>query len=463
VEFGKNFLHGTEDRMTGAIFAAEALLPGGWANDVRIGLDGAMIASVETGARPAPGDARVEVLVPGMPNLHSHTFQRAMSGLTERRGPSADSFWTWRDLMYRYALSLTPEEVQAVAEMAAIEMLEAGFTRLGEFHYLHHGADGRPYADPAEMSQRIIAAAEATGIHLTLLPVFYAHSNFGGAAPTDGQRRFINDVDGYGELFAGAKAGISRPLDRIGIAPHSLRAATDEEISRLLELHPDGPVHIHIAEQMREVEDCVSWSGQRPVERLLSRFDVDGRWCLIHATHLTEAERRGIVASGAVAGLCPVTEANLGDGLFPAREFLAEGGHFGIGSDSNVEISVTEELKILEYGQRLAHRLRNVLTAGEGSTGGNLLRGALRGGAQALGAPEAALSVRAPADMVALTDRSGLPSEGDRAIDRWVFGADVTVADVWVGGTHVVAEGRHRERGRIDATFARTMKRLAEG
>ncbi|MGL4279287.1 MAG: formimidoylglutamate deiminase, partial [Albidovulum sp.] len=341
--------------------------------------------------------------------------------------------------------------------------LETGFTRLGEFHYLHHAADGRPHANPAEMSLRIIAAAEATGIHLTLLPVFYAHSNFGGAAPTEGQRRFINDVDGYSELFAKAKAGLSRPLDRIGIAPHSLRAATEGELNALLAAHPDGPVHIHIAEQMREVEDCVSWSGQRPVERLLSQFDVNGRWCLIHATHLTEAERRGIVASNAVAGLCPVTEANLGDGLFPAREFLAEGGRFGIGSDSNVEIAVAEELKILEYGQRLLHRLRNVLTAGEGSTGGTLLRGALQGGAQALGAPEAALSVGSPADMVALADRAGLRPAGDRMLDRWVFGADVSVADVWAGGAHVVTGGRHRERDRIAAGFARTMKRLAEG
>jgi formiminoglutamate deiminase len=448
--------------MTEAVFAAEALLPDGWARDVRISLDGATIASVAVGATPAAGDTRAEAVIPGMPNLHSHTFQRAMAGLTERRGPSADSFWTWRDLMYRFALSLTPEEVQAIAEMACVEMLESGFTRLGEFHYLHHDADGRPHADPAEMSLRIIAAAGATGINLTLLPVFYAHSNFGGAAPSDGQRRFLNDVDGFCGLVARAKASLSRPLDRIGIAPHSLRAATDEEISRLLEVHSEGPVHIHIAEQMREVEDCRAWSGQRPVERLLSRVDVNGRWCLIHATHLTEAERRGIVASGAVAGLCPVTEANLGDGLFPAREFLAEGGRFGIGSDSNVEIAVAEELKILEYGQRLAHRLRNVLTAGEGSTGGTLLRGALQGGAQALGAPEAALSAGAPADFVALGDNAGIAVEGDRIVDRWVFGSDVRVTDVWAGGARVVAEGRHRDRDRIAAAFARTMARLAE-
>lgn len=447
--------------MTEAIFAAEALLPGGWAKDVRIEFDGATIISVAVGAVPQAGDTRAEAVIPGMPNLHSHTFQRAMAGLTERRGPSADSFWTWRDLMYRFALSLTPEEVQAIAEMAAMEMLESGFTRLGEFHYLHHAADGCPHANPAEMSLRIIAAAEATGIHLTLLPVFYAHSNFGGAAPSEGQRRFINDVDGYSELFAGAKAGISRPLDRIGIAPHSLRAATGEELAALLAAHPEGPVHIHIAEQMREVEDCVAWSGQRPVEWLMSHVGVDERWCLIHATHLTETERRGIVASGAVAGLCPVTEANLGDGLFPAPEFLAEGGRFGIGSDSNIRISVPEELRILEYGQRLAHRLRNVLTEGGGSTGGTLLRGALAGGAQALGVAGEGIAVGAPADFVALGDSAGIAAGGDRIVDRWVFGSDARVADVWAGGVRVVAEGRHRDRDRIAAAFARVMGRLA--
>lgn len=448
--------------MTEAIFATEALLPEGWAKDVRIAFDGALIASVQSGARAAPGDTRAEAVIPGMPNLHSHTFQRAMAGLTERRGPSADSFWTWRDLMYRFALSLTPDEVQAIAEMACVEMLESGFTRLGEFHYLHHAADGRPHADPAEMSLRIIAAGEATGIHLTLMPVFYAHSNFGGGAPTEGQRRFINNVDGYVDLVARAKAGLNRPLDRIGIAPHSLRAATEGELNALLAAHPEGPVHIHIAEQMREVEDCVSWSGQRPVEWLMSHAEVNDRWCLIHATHLTVPERQAIAASRAVAGLCPITEANLGDGLFPAPEFLAEGGRYGIGSDSNIRISVAEELRILEYGQRLTHRLRNVLTADGGSTGGTLLRGALAGGAQALAASGGGIAAGEPADLVALGDDAGIAAAGDRIVDRWVFGSDGRVTDVWAGGVRVVANGRHRDRDRIAAGFARVMGRLAE-
>jgi formimidoylglutamate deiminase len=441
-----------------AIFADAALLPDGWCNHVRVILADEIIGGVAVDATAQPGDTRVRALIPGMPNLHSHTFQRGMAGLAEQRGAATDSFWTWRDMMYRFALTLTPEEVQAVAEMAAMEMLEAGFTRLGEFHYLHHAPDGRPYADPAELSQRILAAAAATGIHLTLLPVFYAHSDFGGAAPTGAQRRFLHDLDSYCRLTDRMRATLTRPLDRIGIAPHSLRAVTEDELAHLLEAHPEGPVHIHVAEQMREVEDSIAWSGQRPVDRLMSRFPVDARWCLIHATHLTEAERHALAASGAVAGLCPVTEANLGDGLFPAQALLAEGGRIGIGTDSNVRISVSGELRMLEYGQRLSHRLRNILAMGEGSTGGALVRAALDGGAQALGAPRAELRAGARADIVALDDTVGIAPEGDRILDRWIFGGDVRVSEVWVNGALLVSDGRHRDRERIAAAFARAVR-----
>lgn len=443
--------------MTTAIFADEAFLPDGWRNDVRVTFAGAAIDSVTVAATPRPDDRRVQALIPGIANLHSHTFQRGMAGLAEQRGAATDSFWTWRDMMYRFALALSPDEVQAVAEMAAMEMLEAGFTRLGEFHYLHHAPDGRPYADPSELSQRILAAATATGIHLTLLPVFYAHSDFGGKAPLAAQRRFLHDIDAFCRLTDRMRAALTRPGDRIGIAPHSLRAVTEADLSRLLDAHPVGPVHIHVAEQMREVEDCRAATGQRPVQFLLSRFPVNARWCLIHATHLTGAERQGVAASGAVSGLCPVTEANLGDGLFPASDFLSDGGRIGIGTDSNVEIGVAGELRMLEYGQRLSHRLRNVLSMGQGSTGGALIRAALAGGAQALGAPDPALRSGAPADLVALADPLALPSGGDRVLDRWVFGRDVGVSEVWVGGAHVVTAGRHRDRDRIAAVFARTV------
>lgn len=446
--------------MTRSLFAGQALLPEGWARDVRVTVRDGAIASVETGSAPQAGDTRTDILIPGTANLHSHAFQRAMAGLTERRGPGADSFWTWRDLMYRFALRLDPGQMQAVAEMAYVEMLESGFTRVGEFHYLHHDRDGRPYADPAEMSLRILAAATATGIHLTHLPVFYAHSDFGGAAPNPGQRRFLHDPDAFARLTGRMLGAMTRPGDRLGIAPHSLRAATEDELRALLAAHPDGPVHIHVAEQTREVEDSLAFCGRRPVETLLDRIGIDARWCLIHATHLTEAERTSIAASGAVAGLCPITEANLGDGLFPAAAFLNEGGRIGVGSDSNVEISLRGELRLLEYGQRLVHRQRNVLAGPEGSTGGRLFRASLTGGGQALGAPEPALRTGAPADLVALTDPNGLAAAGDQNLDRWIFGTEVRVADVWAGGAHLVRDGRHIARDRIAPSYAATRKAL---
>lgn len=431
------------------IFATQAMLADGWAHDVRVTLADGRIAAITSGGAPAPGDERVDCLIPGMANLHSHAFQRGMAGLAERRGDSADSFWTWREVMYRFALGLTPGQMQAIAELAYVEMLEAGFTRVGEFHYLHHDRDGRPHADPAEMSLRILAAAEGTGIRLTHLPVFYAHADFGGAAPGEGQRRFIHAPDAFLRLLQALDAAMTRPGDVLGFAPHSLRAATSGEIAALLDARPAGPVHIHVAEQTREVEDCLARHGQRPVERLLAGHPVDGRWCLIHATHLTAEERQGIAASGAVAGLCPITEANLGDGLFPAPEFLAEGGRIGIGTDSNVEITLAGELRLLEYGQRLLRRQRNVLALGPGSTGGALFRAALAGGAQALGAPAAEIAPGAPADLLALADATGPAPEGDTWLDRLAFGRGVAPATVWVAGRAVVRDGRHHDRDAV--------------
>lgn len=443
--------------MTGAIFARQALLPSGWRENVRVEIRHHLIAGVTPDAAAQPGDARVDCLVPGLSNLHSHAFQRGMAGLAERRGPGADSFWTWRDVMYSFALTLTPDEMQAIAEMAYVEMLEAGFTRVGEFHYLHHAPDGR-YDAPAEMSLRIMAAAQASGINLTHLPVFYAHADFGGKAPHAGQRRFIHTVDDFARLLDDCRAALKRPLDRLGLAPHSLRAVTGDELHQLLALMPAGPIHIHIAEQLREVEDSVAHSGQRPVEWLLAHAPVDERWCLIHATHLTDAERRGIASSGAVAGLCPITEANLGDGLFPAVEFLAEGGAIGVGTDSNVNISAAGELCLLEYGQRLTRRQRNVLAGGEGSTGAALYAACLAGGARALGAGPAQIAAGAAADLVALADSSALPPAGDQALDRWIFASGLAVADVWAAGAHVVQGGRHKGRDRVQQAFAKTLR-----
>ncbi|TIY00292.1 MAG: formimidoylglutamate deiminase, partial [Mesorhizobium sp.] len=338
-----------------AIFAEQVLLPDGWHSNARIVASEGRIATVEPNTTPRPGDEHHAILLPGMPNLHSHAFQRGMAGLAELRGPSADSFWSWREVMYRFALSMTPDQVEAVAAQLYVEMLETGFPRVGEFHYLHHDRDGRPYANVAEMAERITAAAADTGIGLTLLPVFYAHASFGGAAPNEGQRRFINDVNRFSRLVEKCRESV-RTLNHavVGIAPHSLRAVTPEELENIAAMVPGGPIHIHIAEQVKEVEDCLAWSGARPVEWLLANANVDKRWCLIHATHMNEIETAAMAKSGAIAGLCPITEANLGDGTFAAPLFKQHGGRFGVGSDSNVQIGVPDELRQLEYSQRLA-------------------------------------------------------------------------------------------------------------
>jgi formiminoglutamate deiminase len=375
-----------------------------------------------------------------MPNLHSHAFQRAIAGLTEHRGPGVDSFWSWRDLMYRFALKMTPDQVEAVATHAFIEMLEAGFTAVGEFHYLHHAADGRPYANIAEMATRLAAAAAAAGIALTLLPVFYAHAGFGGAAPTPAQRRFVCGLDDYADLHAACTR-----LAPTGIAPHSLRAVTPDELAALIALAgPDTPLHIHIAEQTREVADCIAWSGSPPVTWLLNHAEIGATWCLIHATHADHAERARIAAAGAVVGLCPVTEANLGDGIFPLTDPSLK---IGIGSDSNVLIDAAGELRQLEYSQRLARRQRNVLAGTlSAATATALYQRARAGGAQALGQLPGGLTVGAPADIVSLdpTRLGPAAADPDAALSLAVFASRASAIDtVWVRGIPRVTAGRH--------------------
>jgi formiminoglutamate deiminase len=445
------------------LYFEEALLGPGWATGVRIETAAGLIAAVATGTRPGPGDERHAIGLPGMPNLHSHTFQRGMAGLAEARGPAQDTFWTWRQTMYRLALAMTPDDVQAVAALAYAEMLEAGFTRVGEFHYLHHDRDGRPFSDPAEMAGRIITAAAETGIGLTLLPVFYAHGGFGGQPPAPGQRRFVCDPDAFGRLVEACRRKASaHPGTVVGVAPHSLRAVTPEELAAVLSLAGDGPVHVHAAEQVREVEDCLAWSGRRPVEWLLDHAGADGRWCFVHATHMTPEETRRMAAAGVVAGLCPVTEANLGDGTFNGPQFLSCGGRFGIGSDSNVLVGVADELRQLEYAQRLQLRQRNVMSRGEGaSTGRTLYEAAARGGSAALGAAGAVLAPGAPADMVSLDPAHPalLERHGDGILDAWIFAARTSPVEcVWVGGRKRVEAGRHRER---EAIIARSRRRIA--
>lgn len=437
---------------------AQALLPEGWARDVRIHTLDGYIVEVTQGVAAAPEDERHATGLPGLPNLHSHAFQRLMAGLAEHRlGANGDDFWTWRELMYRIALHLAPDDMAAIAAMAFVEMLESGFTRVGEFHYVHHQPDGQSYDDPAEMASALAAAAAETGIGLTLLPVFYAHSGFGGLEPNEGQRRFVCDVDRFAQLCEASRRALSGLPDAVlGLAPHSLRAVTPAQLSALTEMSTDGPIHIHIAEQVKEVADCVIWSGQPPVRWLLDHMPVDRRWCLVHATHIDAGELGGIAASGAVVGLCPVTEANLGDGLFPAADFLAAGGRFGIGSDSNVRIDATEELRLLEYGQRLTRRQRTVL-AGAGCSNGRLLVDhVVAGGGQALGQVPA-LRVGARADIVSLAP--DVLGEKDQALDRWIFG-NARIDAVWRNGIKVVTQGRHIGRETIERRFNAVETRL---
>jgi formimidoylglutamate deiminase len=444
---------------------ASALLPSGWANDVKVVIAAGAIAEVTTSVAPAAGDECHEIALPGLASLHSHAFQRGMAGLAELRGDSTDTFWTWRETMYRFALAMTPDDVAAVATLLYVEMLEQGFTRVGEFHYLHHDRDGSHYADIGEMAARIAQAAETSGIALTLLPSFYAHGSFGGAAPHDGQRRFICSVDQFAELMSASRKAIaSLPDANIGIAPHSLRAVTPEELAAITPLANGGPVHIHVAEQMKEVEDCLAWSGRRPVQWLLEHAPLDQRWCLIHATHTTNEEIAAFAKTGAVAGLCPITEASLGDGIFPAREFLDSGGAFGVGTDSNVLVGVADELRQLEYGQRLKHRQRNVLSGGAGrSTGRTLFDLTLAGGARALAQPNVGLTPGARADIVALdTAHPSLAGRArDAVIDGWIFAAGSGAIDcVWAGGDKVVEAGRHRLRQPARARFNASVRRL---
>jgi formiminoglutamate deiminase len=421
---------------------------------------------VNPGVAPSAGDERHAIALPGLASLHSHAFQRGMAGLAELRGDSTDTFWTWRETMYRFALAMTPDDVAAVATLLYVEMLEQGFTRVGEFHYLHHDRDGSHYSDLGEMAGRIAQAAEASGIALTLLPSFYAHGSFGGAAPHDGQRRFICSVDQFAALMAASRKAIAKlPGANIGIAPHSLRAVTPDELAAIIPFADGGPVHIHAAEQVKEVEDCLAWSGQRPVQWLLEHAPVDQRWCLIHATHMSDEEVTALANTGAVAGLCPITEASLGDGIFPAREFLAAGGAFGVGTDSNVLVGVADELRQLEYGQRLRHRQRNVLSGGAGrSTGRTLFDHALTGGAQAMAQTAVGLTAGARADIVTLdnTHPSLAGRHGDAAIDGWIFAAGSGAIDcVWAGGDKVVEGGRHRLRQAARERFNASVRRLA--
>ena len=445
-----------------ALWLKTALLPTGWANDVRIELSGGMISGVHAGTPPLPGDERADIGLPGLSNVHSHAFQRGMAGLAEHRGPSDDDFWSWREVMYRFLDHLDPDDVEAIAAMAYVEMLETGYTRVGEFHYLHNDPNGERYADPAEMAGRVIGAAEATGIGMTLLPVFYAHSDFGGAPPKPGQRRFLSDIEGFSDLLSACERLL--PADaRLGIAPHSLRAVTSGELAALIEMRKGAPIHIHAAEQIKEVEASLAFSGARPVEWLLANAPVDQHWCLIHATHLTEGETVALAESGAVAGLCPITEANLGDGIFPAVRFLEAGGQIATGTDSNILIDPAQEVRALEYSQRLARRARNLLaTDASPSVGRRLFDATLSGGAQALGTSQG-LAIGMSADIVTLdSDHPVLHGrQQDQFLDSWIFAARAGCVDtVWRAGRKLVSNGLHKNRDAVCLRYRTVLERI---
>ena len=446
-----------------------AWLPEGWAP--AIGLDIAPDGTILRVMRDAGTEGRETVsgcVLPGLPNLHSHGFQRAMAALTQRKRATEEDFWSWRGIMYRTALALSPEDVAAVTAMAYAEMLEAGFTTVGEFHYLHHDVTGSPYADPAELAARIAEAASVSGIGLTLLPVLYSSAGIGRPALPE-QRRFVTDRDAYLRLHDASRAMLAKVLPGavIGAAPHSLRAARPEDVAAIAALIPDGPLHIHAAEQTAEIVEVEAALGCRPVDWLLDEAGIDPRWCLIHATHMTRAETLRLAASGAVAGLCPFTESDLGDGIFDGAAFVSSGGLYGVGSDSNVAIDAFGELRHLEWSQCLRERQRLVLAdpgRDSGSTGAALYRAALAGGAQALGQRIGAIAEGFRADLVSLrredTDLAALPPES--WLDHAIFTGRNLIDRVYAAGTCVVRDGRHKSRDAIRMRFAETLRRIAE-
>jgi formimidoylglutamate deiminase len=457
----------TESRDMQIVTASEALLPEGWAKNIslEIGDDGC-IASVGTMDRR--GAVHADLLLPAPANLHSHSFQRAMAGLTEARGPDpADSFWTWRRQMYAFLDRLSPEQIEAIAAMVFMEMLEAGYGAVAEFHYLHHAPNGAAYDDLAELSGRIVAAAGQAGIGLTLLPVLYSYGGCDLRPLAGGQLRFANDPDRFARLWEGA-AGHLRAQGaadaRIGVAPHSLRAVSPEGLAAAVTLCPEGPIHMHLAEQVAEVEEVQAHHGAHPVTWLLDNAEVDTRWCAIHCTQMAGQETARLAASGAVAGLCPITESNLGDGIFDGVDYLGAGGRIGLGSDSNVHIALFDEIRTLEYSQRLRDRSRAALATRDRPTGRRLWQEVARGGAQATGRGAGGIAPGMPADLVALgTDNEWICGRGgDMALDTAVFGGHgaACIRDVWSAGRHVVQGGRHRDRGAIVARFRAAMAGL---
>jgi formimidoylglutamate deiminase len=454
--------------MTQTIWAESALLPDGWAESVEITLDQAGNIAEVSPAMPYSTGERVEMLIPGMPNVHSHAHQRAMAGLGERARHTADSFWTWRKVMYHYLERIQPQHLFNISAQLYLEMLKAGYTCVGEFQYLHHDIDGKAYANRAEMSLQCMNAAASVGLGFTALPVLYRYGGFGEAEPLAGQKRFINNSDEFASIVESLQAAAKNDTNTsVGIAPHSLRAISQPLLKDVIASCGENlaAIHIHIAEQTKEVDDCLAWSRQRPVEWLFDHFDVDQNWCLIHATHMNQKETTTMAKSGSVAGLCPTTEANLGDGFFNAIGYLKAGGNWAIGSDSHISIDPVEELRWLEYGQRLVTRNRNLLVStATPNSGRSLLDGALHGGAQACGRKIGRIEAGYRADFLALDAQHPrlYGRRQDDLIDSWIFSGNANlVKSVFVGGRKIIDQGRHPDEETISHNFRRTLDELA--
>ena len=450
------------------ITAKQVLTPDGWKDDVQIGIESnGHIGYV--GPVKSKDAQNIALVLPAPVNLHSHAFQRAMSGLTEARGPDPkDSFWTWRNLMYRFLDQLTPDQVEAIATLVFMEMLEAGYSCVAEFHYLHHAVGGKAYDNLPELSERIVSAAETAGIGLTLLPVYYQFGGCDGRPLLGGQKRFYNDPDQYAKLHEGAGAAIkaSQADYGIGVAPHSLRAIDQKGMRSIIGLCPTGPIHMHLAEQVAEVEEVQAFLSARPTEWLLDNYDIDQRWCLIHCTQMTIDETLRLAKSRAVAGLCPITESNLGDGIFNGTQYLDAGGNIGIGSDSNVHITLFDELKTLEYSQRLRDRNRAALATQNRSTGRVLFDETLKGGAQAAQRNSGQIETGMLADLIGVeTDNQWICNRrGDASLDSMIFGGNGQncITDVWSAGRHVVKEGHHHSRNSIIQNFNMALAELGQ-
>lgn len=453
------------------VFAETALLPGGWKHNVAVEIDAqGRIASVQTNASSAASSADkcTGILLPSPANLHSHAFQRAMAGMSERRGSEPrDSFWTWRQIMFRFLDTLNPDDIEAITAFVQMEMLEAGYAAVGEFHYLHHQPGGTPYANLAETSDRVISAANTTGIGLTHLPVLYTYGGCDRRDLAPGQIRFGNTFEQFQKLHETAEKSLSAlPEDTvIGVAPHSLRAVDEAGLTDAAELAGTAPLHMHLAEQVAEVEEVLAAKSRRPVEWLLENHNVGKNWCLIHCTQMLPDETEGLARTGAVAGLCPITESSLGDGIFDGVRYLEAGGTLGIGSDSNIRISLSEELRTLEYSQRLRDKCRASVATSEKSTGRVLFDAAVTGGAQAIGRNAGAIVEGRYADLISL-DTSATDLEdraGDEILDAYIFaGDDRMVSDVWSAGRHVVQDGKHVKGEEIRNRYRQTMASLRD-